>query len=92
MKPRKPMTPDEYRDTYAALGLTQLGAGRFLGYDIRTSRRWASGDLEIPRHVQMLLRLMLHYGIAPEEASKVAFGEEFHGGDRRRKDDDDTES
>jgi hypothetical protein len=35
------MTSDEYREAIAALGLSQVKAGDFLGADPRTSRRWA---------------------------------------------------
>jgi hypothetical protein len=66
------MTPDQYRKAYDRLGLTQVGVARFLGYDERTSRRWAAGDLPIPKHVEILLRIMLAYEIRPEDALKLA--------------------
>ena len=42
------MTPDEYRETIEKLGLSQIAAARLLGVDARTSRRWASGERDIP--------------------------------------------
>jgi hypothetical protein len=41
------MTPDQYSDAIAALGLSQRAAGRFLKVGERTSRRWAAGDSPI---------------------------------------------
>jgi hypothetical protein len=82
------MTPDEYRKIYAALGLTQVSMGRFLGFDARTSRRWAAGNLQVPQHVEMLLRIMIKYKISPNDAFMAAFRRQFHGEDRRFKDDD----
>lgn len=56
------MTPDSYRASLAGLGLSQVGAARLFGVDPRTSRRWAAGDLEIPKAVQIALKLMLIVG------------------------------
>ena len=35
------MTPDQYRAAIAALNLSQVGAAKALGINIRTSRRYA---------------------------------------------------
>jgi hypothetical protein len=51
------MTPSEYRDILAALGLTQVGAARLLGACPRTGQYWAKDGP--PRPVAMLLRLAL---------------------------------
>ena len=53
------MTPAEYKEAIAALGLSQAEAGRFLTDNPRTSRRWASGESRVPKAVAMLLWLML---------------------------------
>jgi hypothetical protein len=53
------MTADEYRHTIAALGLSQVGASVLLGVDERTSRRWATGEREIPPPVSRFLRYLL---------------------------------
>jgi hypothetical protein len=52
------MTPDEYRATCARLGLSLNAASRLLGVNERTSRRWALGEIDIPKPVQLALRLM----------------------------------
>jgi hypothetical protein len=80
------MTPIEYREALSALGLTQTSAALFLGRDPRMSRKWACGESSIPQELEMLLRLMLHNRISPNEAYQIAFGKPFtRGGDRRLK-------
>ena len=61
------MTPQEYRAAITELRLTQVAAGRFLGVTPRHSRRWVAGDHPIPKSVDLLLRLMLHFRFFPEE-------------------------
>ncbi|MET4483154.1 MULTISPECIES: hypothetical protein [unclassified Bradyrhizobium] len=53
------MTPERYGEVIKKLGLSQVKAAEFLDYDPRTSRRWISGDLAIPKAVAMLLELMV---------------------------------
>lgn len=53
------MTPEQYRTSIAALGLTQVSAAYLFGVDARTSRRWALGERPVPGSVVKLLRLML---------------------------------
>ena len=53
------MTPDEYRDALASLGLSQSGAARLLGVDARTSRRWVSGERDIPEIAARFLRFLI---------------------------------
>jgi transcriptional regulator with XRE-family HTH domain len=50
------MSATEYRDALAKLGLTQVGAARLMGVSDRTSRRWASGEQDIPPPVERLIR------------------------------------
>lgn len=52
------MTPAAYRDALARLGLSQVGAARLFGVNPRTSRRWALGELEVPRAVEIALLLL----------------------------------
>jgi len=61
------MTPADYRKTIDQLGLSQRGAGRFLGVDERTSRRWVSGEAAIPVAVALLLRLMVKFKLKPAD-------------------------
>lgn len=65
------MTAKQYRAAIAALGLSQVGAARFLGVGDRTSRRWAAGD-EIPEVVELLLDMMIKHGFKPEDVKKKA--------------------
>ena len=60
------MTTDDYRNHLARLDLSQLAAGRMLGVDPRTARRFASGDQPIPPPYAMLLELM-----EPQDASDL---------------------
>jgi hypothetical protein len=60
------LSPDEYRSALARLGLSVVGAGVFFGVNPRTSQRWASGEQDIPRAVQIALKLMLRYRVKPE--------------------------
>jgi DNA-binding transcriptional regulator YiaG len=68
------MTAEEYRDLIAALGLSQVAAAILLGVDERTSRRWASGEREIPPPVARFLRYLLATGTTGETAIKVLDG------------------
>jgi hypothetical protein len=59
------MTAKQYADAIDRLGLTQVGAGRFLGIDPRQSRRWIAGDARVPESVAKLLRLMIRLKLKP---------------------------
>jgi DNA-binding transcriptional regulator YiaG len=61
------MTPKQYADAIAKLGLSQRGAGRFLGVDERTSRKWIAGDARIPEGAAKLLRLMVKLNLKPDD-------------------------
>jgi len=65
------MTAAEYRDLIAALGLSQVAAAILLGVDERTSRRWASGEREIPPPVERFLRYLLATGSTGKAAIKM---------------------
>jgi len=64
------MTPDEYRETIEALGMTQGAAARLLGVDDRTSRRWACGERDIPPPAERFLRYLVATGKSGEYAMK----------------------
>ena len=64
------MNPSSLRSTIAQLGLSQEALGRFLGHpDGRTVRRWLAGDTRIPEATAKLLRLMIRYGLTPEDVA-----------------------
>lgn len=65
----KPMKLNEYRAAIETIGLSQVAAGRFLGVDARTSRRWALGEAPIPNVVAILLRYMVRRKIAPSDVN-----------------------
>lgn len=64
------MTADEYRDALNALDLSQVGAARLFGVNDRTSRRWAAGE-DIPKAVDLALRLMLRSGDSAESIAQI---------------------
>jgi hypothetical protein len=66
------MTPTRYAEVIKKLGLSQVGAAEFLGYDPRTSRRWVRGDLPVPKVVAMLLELMVKTRSKPEKVETNA--------------------
>ena len=59
------MTRKQYRETIAQLGLTQAGAGRYLGVSERTAHRYVSGDAEVPASAALLLRSLIHHNEQP---------------------------
>jgi hypothetical protein len=60
------MNGDELKVTLKRLGLSQVGAARFLGHDGSTVRRWIAGKFPIPHTVEMLLRVMVRYRLTPD--------------------------
>lgn len=61
------MTPKQYAEIIERLGLSQRGAGKFLGVDERTSRKWIAGDARIPESAAKLLRLMVKIKLSPDD-------------------------
>lgn len=62
------MTASEFRVAIAALGLSQVGTGRFLGDKRgRKGQRYAAAETPVPKPVAMLLRLMIEHGVKPED-------------------------
>jgi DNA-binding transcriptional regulator YiaG len=65
------MTADEYRTAIETLGLSQIEAARLLGVDARTSRRWASGQREVPPPAMRFLRYLIATKKTGEQAMRV---------------------
>jgi DNA-binding transcriptional regulator YiaG len=65
------MTPDQYRSAIEKLGLSQIAAARLLGVDARTSRRWASGERDIPSPAVRFLRYLIATRRTGLQAMKV---------------------
>ena len=42
--------------------LSQMRAAELCGYSGRTGQRWAAGDLNVPKAVEIMIRLMLETG------------------------------
>lgn len=61
------MTAKQYQDAITRLGLSQVGAAKFLKIDPRTSRYYASGEYLVPHPISLLLRAMLKYKIQPKD-------------------------
>jgi len=59
------MTGDDYKVAIAELGLSQLGAGRWLRVCPRTAQHYAKRGP--PEPVAMLLRLMLTLDLDPQD-------------------------
>ena len=59
------MSPAQYRWYIKALGMSQAGAGRYLGVSERTSRRFARGEAEVPVSMVLLLRALYHLDLDP---------------------------
>jgi hypothetical protein len=53
------MPAEEYRQALAALGYTQQGFARILGYSPRTGQKWALGETRLPGCAVILLRLLI---------------------------------
>jgi hypothetical protein len=69
------MNAKGYRAQLDMLHMTQLGAAVFFGVAPRTSRRWASfadDHLAPPLTVELLMAVMDHYKLTPEEVWKLA--------------------
>lgn len=65
------MTSDEYRAAIAQLGLSQGAAARLLGVDDRTSRRWATGERDVPGPAIQFLKYLIATRKTGEQAMKV---------------------
>src|SRR6478609_5210757 len=62
-----PMTPAELIGILSLLKVNRSEAARLLGVQYRTVLRWCQGEQEIPKAVELALRLMLKHGEKPED-------------------------
>lgn len=53
------MTPKQFKDAIAFVGLTQRQAGEFFGYSARTGQSWALGTVAVPLAVAECLEWMV---------------------------------
>lgn len=61
------MTPVQYKAAIKRLGLSQERAGDWLGIGRRTSQGYALGEYPVPKGIAKLLRLMVQFGLSPED-------------------------
>jgi transcriptional regulator with XRE-family HTH domain len=59
------MTSEALRAALAALGLSQMACARLFGVNGTTAQRWARGEQDIPRAVELALNLMIKYRVNP---------------------------
>jgi hypothetical protein len=64
------MNAEEFRNTIAALGMSQWAAARFLGVSLRTSNGYANGR-SIRAGDAKLLRYVLKAGISAQRVDEV---------------------
>jgi DNA-binding transcriptional regulator YiaG len=68
------MTTDDYRAAIEALGLSQVAASKLLGVDERTSRRWATGERDVPPPAARFLQYLIATRKTGEQAMRVLGG------------------
>jgi hypothetical protein len=61
------MTPNQYKAHIASLGLSQEGAGDWLGIGRRTSQGYALGEYPVPEPIAKLLRLCVKLKLTPDD-------------------------
>ena len=61
------MTTKQYKDIIKSLGLSQLAAGRLLGFSPRQAHRIAVGESHVPEPAAKLLRLIVELKIDPNK-------------------------
>lgn len=59
----EPMTPTDFKDAIAAVGMLQEEAGVYFGRSPRVGQRWALGEQPIPFMVQASLEFMMAEGL-----------------------------
>ncbi|EPE95074.1 hypothetical protein [Rhizobium grahamii] len=57
------MKPSEYKAALAVVGLTASTVQQLFQVDHMTCRRWASGEVSVPRSVELSLMLMASRGV-----------------------------
>ena len=79
-----------YLELVETLGMSQVGAGKFLDIGERTVRRWASQEIDVPLTVMMLLETMVKYDLTPHQVRALTAKPDKRTdySDQRRADDD----
>jgi transcriptional regulator with XRE-family HTH domain len=74
------MNAKQYRKALDKLGWSQLEAARQLGFDPRTSRRYALGERKVPKTVELLLKIK----VQQEKEAKATLLQEMTGREAER--------
>jgi DNA-binding transcriptional regulator YiaG len=68
---RRPKSARHFRALLDELGLTQMGAARFLRRGPRSVRRWAAGEDEPPFAEVALLEVMVARKVSPDAVERI---------------------
>jgi hypothetical protein len=65
------MTPKRFKEAIEIVGLTKESAHLFFGVNDKLVGRWMSGELVIPRTVELLVELMVSYDLTAERVEQI---------------------
>ena len=66
------ISSDDFIALLDAVGLPRgKTTAKFFGADYRNARRWADGSSTVPIPVVMVLELMKHFDLSPDETLKI---------------------
>jgi hypothetical protein len=65
------LTPDRFREAIETVGLTKESAHLFFGVNDGLVRQWMSGELVIPRTVELLVELMVSHDLTAERVEQI---------------------
>jgi hypothetical protein len=61
------MTPEQFKDAIAKVGLSQQGAGEYFGKYKRIGQAWALGEKPVPVAVQRCLEFMIEHKLKAKD-------------------------
>lgn len=65
------MDPETFNATIARIGVAQARLARLLGYVPTTVYRWSTGELAVPRIVQLVLTLLDSTNLTVEDLEQL---------------------
>jgi len=65
------MTPEDFREVLIETRLTQGDVARLFALNPRTVRRYASGELEVPRAIEVALKLIHRWRLTTKELTDL---------------------
>lgn len=66
VKKSKPMNAEQFHEAISQLGMNHIDFGKLVGAHKRTVQKWYSGESAVPRHIAMLVNLMIDTKTPPE--------------------------